>query len=110
MNLPLTAKNLVACGIQDEIADLESRGAGCGTTARNRTQASQKNFKSKRFCQIVIGAHIEPFDNVRHRIARGKHQDRSLVVILPQSTSYFESVDHREHKIQHYDIELHCGR
>src|SRR5215469_3914909 len=104
MNLPVTAENLVARRVQDEIAHLKYRWARRGTTARNRTQASEENFKREWFGQIVVSANIKTLDDIRHRISRCQHQDRGLVVISSESAGYLETVDDGQHQIKHYDV------
>src|SRR5215472_9845639 len=109
MNLPFTASNLVTRRVQDEIADLKYGWTRCGTTARDRTQASEENFKREWFGQIVVSADIKTLDDIGHRISRCQHQDRGVVVISSESAGYLETVDHGQHEIKHYDVELCCG-
>src|SRR5215472_958161 len=109
MNLPFTASNLVTRRVQDEIADLKYGWTRCGTTARDRTQASEENFKREWFGQIVVSADIKTLDDIWHRISRCQHQNRGLVVISSESAGYLETVDHGQHQIKHHYVELCRG-
>jgi len=95
----------VRCRVEPKICDFEENGARDGAAAADGPQAGEEDIEGKGFGEVVVGAGVEPLDDVGGRIARGEHQDGGLVAALAEAARNGEAVHAGQHAVQHDDVE-----
>src|SRR5436305_10031119 len=100
--------NLTRGGVQTQICEFEDHGASNGATPRDGSEPRQQNFESEWLCQIIIGAYIQPLNNIGHAVFGRKNENWRTVARFTQTTSKSEPVLNRQHKIQNDDVEVSC--
>ena len=80
--------------------------------AKQRAHAGDELVGAERLGEVVVGAHLEADDALGFVGARGQHDDRNRrrLLVGAQQPADFESVDVRQHHIQHDQIRrFGCG-
>ena len=77
-----------------------------GRALEKRADARQQLGDLEGLAQVVVGAGIEPRDNVVGLRARGEHQDRDLEALLADVTRNVEAVDARKHQVEQHEIHI----
>ena len=76
------------------------------SSSRERPKARQQNLEREWFCQVVVCAGIQPGADVVRSIARGEQQDRCVNSRLPQLPDDRNTIQFRQHDVEHDQIEL----
>jgi hypothetical protein len=76
-------------------------------TTQERPHSCDQLPHAERFRQVVVGAALEPDDFVVLLALGSQHQDRYIGVraFAPDGAAHRDTVDLRQHQIEHDDIE-----
>jgi hypothetical protein len=105
MNFPLAAEDTPLDDLQCEICNAKRVRAQCGAATVKSADAGQQDCEGKWLGEIVVGTGIETLDNVGNGIARGKHQDRSVLAVPTEPPGNLEPVHPRKHDVEKEQIE-----
>jgi len=105
MNFPLAAEDTPLDDLQRKIRNAKRVRAQFGVAAVKSADARQQHREGEWLGEIVVGTGIETLDNVRHGIARGKHQDRSILPVPTEPPGNLEPVHPRKHDVEKEQIE-----
>ena len=64
-------------------------------------QARQQDLQLERFRQVIVGAGLEPLQDVGRAAARGQHQHRHEVPLGAQLLNDLKAVASRQHHVEH---------
>ena len=67
--------------------------------------AREQHIEGERFGQVIVGARIQPANDVLGSISCGQQQDRSLDILASQASRHLQPVHEWQHDIQDDDVE-----
>ena len=81
-----------------------SVAVGHQAAAQQRAQPGDQLVEGERLDEVVVSARLEARHPVRHRVARGEHQDRGPVALLAKAPAHLDPVEIRHQHVQHHDV------
>ena len=82
----------VARGVELDPGVLERLPHRAAAAAQQRPEACAQLFERERLDEVVVGAGVEPFHAVGHRVAGGEHQHRGAIARGAQPAADLEPV------------------
>ena len=70
--------------------------------AHDRSHTCEQLTQIERLDQIVVRAEIEPRDAIVQTVARGEHEHRRAIAVLPRSPQHFQSRASRQSEIEQH--------
>src|SRR5215217_3181907 len=99
LDRPLAAVHLVRVGVQREVADAQRGHAARRAPAQQRAQPCEQLLALERLDEVVVGPDVESLDTGVERVARGQHEDRSVVGVLAQPPRDIDTVHPRQAEV-----------
>ena len=105
VNFPLAAEDTPLDDLQCKIRNAKGVRAQFGVAAVKSADAGQQHREGEWLGEIVVGAGIETLHNVGNGIARGKHQNGSVLPVPAEPPRNLEPVHPWKHDVEKEQIE-----
>src|SRR5947209_5167422 len=97
---PLATMYLVGLLIERQISDLQDGPCVRVHPPGNNTEPGSQNVERKRLGEVIVGAHVEPANNIRNRISSSQHQYWRSNTARPEPAGHRQAVEPWKHNVQ----------
>ena len=89
--------------VEDEVV-VREKLRGLAAATEQCTRAGVELVRVERFHDVVVGACVEAFDAVSHRVSRSQHQDRRRKSTCAHTSAQLHAAHARQAEIENHEV------